>query len=123
MFSFEKVIVVVVNLVVGYLEREVVKVRVLCKKTCIGVHLSIQRWEYSCECNTGMDIHVLQEDSKEWDNQRDVLEVVEVLLEEETLDEEVAMVDEVFEGAFRALGDDLVIWGRSFGVIMGEVNE
>ncbi|GKB61975.1 hypothetical protein Tco_0918161 [Tanacetum coccineum] len=68
MFSLEKVVVVV---------REVVKARVLCKKTCIGVHLSIQRWEYGYECNTSMNIHVLQEDSKEWDNQRDVVRVIE----------------------------------------------
>nr|GEU85503.1 hypothetical protein [Tanacetum cinerariifolium] len=42
------------------------------------------------------------------------LEVVGVLLKEEKLDEEVAMVDRFFEGAFGALGDET--WSfRRFG--------
>nr|GEU53559.1 hypothetical protein [Tanacetum cinerariifolium] len=44
-----------------------------------------------------MNYHVLQEGSKEWDNQKEVTKVRE--------DEEVAMVDGVFKGAFGALGD------------------
>ncbi|GJT80589.1 hypothetical protein Tco_1054931 [Tanacetum coccineum] len=89
--------------VVECLEREVVKACVLCKKTCIGVHLLIQRREYGYECNTSMNLHELQEGSKEWDDQR---EVVKELLEEEMLsmeDEEVSLVDGVFEGVFGAL--------------------
>nr|GEX31528.1 hypothetical protein [Tanacetum cinerariifolium] len=70
MFSLEKVMVMVANLVVV-----VVK---------------------ACEC---MNHHVLQEGSTEWDDQR------EVDGEVEDVGEEVAMVDEVFEGAFGALGD------------------
>ncbi|GJX19701.1 hypothetical protein Tco_0222378 [Tanacetum coccineum] len=49
-----------------------------------------------------MSLHVPQEGSK--------LEVVEELLEEEMLsmeDEEVPLVDGVFEGALGALGDDV----------------
>ncbi|GJW45897.1 hypothetical protein Tco_0077543 [Tanacetum coccineum] len=42
------------------------------------------------------------------------LEVVEVLLEEETLDEEVATVDGVFEGVFGALGDKTWFRNGSF---------
>ncbi|GJX51975.1 hypothetical protein Tco_0280344, partial [Tanacetum coccineum] len=76
MFSLERLIVV------ECLEWEVVKACVLCKKTCIGVHLSIQRREYGYECNTSMNLHKLQEGSKEWDDQR---EVMEELLEEEML--------------------------------------
>ncbi|GKB21877.1 hypothetical protein Tco_0855800 [Tanacetum coccineum] len=50
-----------------------------------------------------MNLHELQEGSKEWDDQR---EVVEELLEEEMLsmeEEEVSLVNGVFEGAFGAL--------------------
>ncbi|GJR42798.1 hypothetical protein Tco_1310901 [Tanacetum coccineum] len=55
------------------------------------------------------------------------MEVVEVLLEEEKLvslsleameDEEVVMVDGVFEGAFRALGDETWSVNNCFGGIM-----
>ncbi|GJY03265.1 hypothetical protein Tco_0361417 [Tanacetum coccineum] len=48
-----------------------------------------------------MNLHVPQEDSKEWDDQQLVvkLEVVEKLLE----DEEVYLVDGVLEGALGAL--------------------
>ncbi|GKE78637.1 hypothetical protein Tco_1544757 [Tanacetum coccineum] len=53
-----------------------------------------------------MSLHELQEDYKEWDDQRE-LEVVEELLEEEMLsmeDEEVPLVDGVFKGALGSLG-------------------
>nr|GEW52221.1 hypothetical protein [Tanacetum cinerariifolium] len=62
MFSLEKVMVVVANLVVVVV------------KACV-------------QC---MNHHVLQEGSKEWNNQRE--------------DEEVSMVDGVFEGAFGEFG-------------------
>ncbi|GKC43328.1 hypothetical protein Tco_1061050 [Tanacetum coccineum] len=75
-----------------------------------------------------MNFHVLQEGCMEWDDQREVVEVVEVVeplvdgdVEEDgdlsleaMEDEEVALVYGVFEGAFSALGDEW--WCISDGV-------
>nr|GEU54985.1 hypothetical protein [Tanacetum cinerariifolium] len=59
-----------------------------------------------------MNIHVLQEGSMKGDNQREVVEVMGDVEENGDLsleamkDEEVALIDGVFEGAFSALGDE-----------------
>ncbi|GJW50072.1 hypothetical protein Tco_0091423 [Tanacetum coccineum] len=57
-----------------------------------------------------------QEGSKEWDDQR-LLEEVEELLEEGMLsmeEEEVPLVDGVFEGTLGALGDESDAWVMGF---------
>ncbi|GJR56333.1 hypothetical protein Tco_1406854 [Tanacetum coccineum] len=46
-----------------------------------------------------MNLHVPQEDSKEWDDQQLVVKSIE--------DEEVSLVDGVLEGALGALGDEI----------------
>ncbi|GKE65376.1 hypothetical protein Tco_1519537 [Tanacetum coccineum] len=69
-----------------------------------------------------MNLHVLQESSIERDDQREVVEPlvdgdvekVGDLSLEAMKDEEVAMVDGVFEGAFRALGDETWFGSGSF---------
>ncbi|GJW55968.1 hypothetical protein Tco_0102699 [Tanacetum coccineum] len=50
-----------------------------------------------------MNLHVPQEDSKEWDDQQLVVKSIE--------DEEVSLVDGVLKGALGALGDEI----RSLG--------
>ncbi|GJR71278.1 retrovirus-related pol polyprotein from transposon TNT 1-94 [Tanacetum coccineum] len=84
-------------------ELVVVRAYVQYMKTYIEVHLSIQILRYDCECNTSMNLHVPQEDSKEWDDQQLVVKSIK--------DEEGSLVDGVLEGALGALGDEI----RSLG--------
>ncbi|GJW84830.1 hypothetical protein Tco_0157975 [Tanacetum coccineum] len=55
-----------------------------------------------------MNLHVPQEDSKDWDDQQLVVKVMEYQIGERSIeDEEVSLVDGVLEGALGALGDEI----------------
>nr|GEW44880.1 hypothetical protein [Tanacetum cinerariifolium] len=121
MFSLEKLMVMVANLVVVV----VVKACVVYRRACIEVlHLS-QGLVYGCGCNTIMLLHMLQVGSMEYDDQREVVRALKMMEDEEedgdlsleAMDDgKVALVDGVFEGAFVALGDEW--WCVGDGVLV-----